>query len=275
MIKNLFRNSEFQLDEIIFQNRNKQYGAYALRSESDVVLTKSMFIGIGLFAVMAATPLLLGHLMTTKNTKDIFVSDGSHVFTNVDEPEVVETAPIVVPQQQQQVQSFDSTVPTPTANPKKEEPAATIDDYDNGIASTVDIAGVKPTTIVPPTVSTPSVIVPNVPAVAAVPDPKVIVDKVDVEAKYKGGINSFREKMASNFDTSGFEGSGDMLKAVVTFVVERDGSISNIKANGNDVTFNKEAERAIRSIRGQWEPAKVNGETVRSRFSLPVSMKFE
>ena len=80
----------------------------------------------------------------------------------------------------------------------------------------------------------------------------------------------------SNFDTSvvGSE-SGEVIKAVVTFVVERDGTISNIKAAGANADFNKEAEKVIKSIKGKWNPAKLGGQNVRSYFRFPISMQFE
>ena len=65
------------------------------------------------------------------------------------------------------------------------------------------------------------------------PNPDTIIKRGRCEANFAGGIDGFRNKVLSNFDTSvvGSE-SGEVIKAVVTFVVERDGTISNIKAVG-------------------------------------------
>lgn len=277
MMKNLFKNQEFQLDEILFQERNKEYGAYVLRHEADQILTKSMFIGIGIFAAVALTPLVVSAL--NQETK-IEVTDGPGPTwvepPVIDVPEV--TPPVVVPPKQ--VETIDTRVPTPTANPVNErKEVVTVKDYDRAVAGTETIKGDPPT--VPyqqPTAGTN--INNNPPAVVPAPEPKVenpnaIIDKVDVEAAFTGGINSFRNKVISNFDTSGFEGSGETLKTTVTFVVERDGTISNIKANGTDAAFNREAERTIKSVKGKWVPAKVKGQAVRSYFKFPVSMMFE
>ena len=65
------------------------------------------------------------------------------------------------------------------------------------------------------------------------------------------------------------------MSTVVTFIVERDGSISSVKAAGKDAAFNREAERTIKSVKGKWVPAKVKGQAVRSYFKFPVSMMFE
>jgi protein TonB len=63
---------------------------------------------------------------------------------------------------------------------------------------------------------------------------------------------------------------------VVTFIVEKDGTISGLKANGKDVEFNNEAIRTIKNVKGLWKPAKnKQGEAVRSYFKFPITMNFE
>ena len=97
-----------------------------------------------------------------------------------------------------------------------------------------------------------------------------------MEADFLGGINAFRNKVNENFDTSSVESeSGEVIKGIITFVVETDGTISNVKVNGANADFNKEAEKTIKKIKGKWNPAKLQGEKVRSYFRLPISMQFE
>ena len=122
----------------------------------------------------------------------------------------------------------------------------------------------------PPTVPTPYT------APVKVEDPNVIIDgeKVDVAADFKGGINAFREKVAQNFDTETVDKTG-LVSGVITFVVEKDGSISNLKVNGSSSDFNSEAERTVKSIKTKWTPAQVKGKAVRSSFRMPISMRIE
>ena len=97
---------------------------------------------------------------------------------------------------------------------------------------------------------------------------------VDVEADYgNGGLNGFRAKVAENFDNDAVEGEG-VLTTTVKFVVETNGTVSQVKATGANPDFNREAERVVRSIKG-WKPAKKGGINVRSYYSLPLKMKFE
>ena len=71
------------------------------------------------------------------------------------------------------------------------------------------------------------------------------------------------------------EGGEGTLKTTVTFIVERDGSISDVKASGSNSDFNSEAVRTVKSIKSKWVPAKINGQPVRQRFRLPLTMNFE
>ena len=105
-------------------------------------------------------------------------------------------------------------------------------------------------------------------------DKQEIHTTVDVEADYgNGGLNGFRAKVMENFDNEAVEGEG-VLTTTVKFVVETNGTVSQVKATGSNADFNREAERVVRSIKG-WSPAKKGGVNVRSYYSLPLKMKSE
>lgn len=46
------------LEDIVFQNRNKSYGAYILRADYQNVIKKALIIGIGIFCLAILTPML-------------------------------------------------------------------------------------------------------------------------------------------------------------------------------------------------------------------------
>ena len=71
------------------------------------------------------------------------------------------------------------------------------------------------------------------------------------------------------------DGDEGTVKTEVTFVVERDGSITDVKANGSNKDFNAEAIRTVKSIKNKWAPAKINGQSVRYRYRMPLTMQFE
>lgn len=267
-----FLNSEkeYRFNEILFENRNKNYGAYVMRNDEAHNLTKALFIGVAFFAALAITPLIINSFQTPAV---IDPDSGGFIITPVqlppDEIPVVVT-PIVPPRVI--ISTVKLEIPTPARNPVIETPATPLSATNNARIGTDNVIGTPPVTISAP------VIVEHITIPApAVPKPvnNDIIDKVDTEAIFNGGINAFRSKVIQNFNAGSFDGTGDLLKTTVTFIVEKDGSISSITAKGPDSKFNKEAENTVKNIKGKWMPAKLNGQNVRSYFNFPISMQFE
>lgn len=94
-------------------------------------------------------------------------------------------------------------------------------------------------------------------------------------ADYPGGINALRQEVAQIFYTPGVYSEIKTIKANVDFIVEKDGSISNVNAQGDNFTFNRQAEIALYSIPEKFSPATINGELVRFSFKLPLTMSIE
>lgn len=262
--------NEFRFNELLFENRNKNYGAYVMRNNEANVLTKSLLIGVAIFGTLAISPLIINSF----RSPTILESDsGGLIYTPVELPpdEVpVVVAPIVPPKIIENTVKLE--IPTPTRDAKKETPATPLSAINNAKIGTETIAGS------PVVVNSPPIIVDQ--NIKSVPAPTKPVNNnpvtiVDVEAAFSGGINAFRTKVVNNFNAENFEGTGELIKTTVTFIVEKDGTISSITAKGPDSKFNKEAENTIKNIKGKWMPAKLNGETVRSYFNFPISMQFD
>ena len=280
-MKHLEHNQEFRLNEILFENRNKAYGAYVLRAESDRILTKAFFIGIGLLAAVSIIPVAISAF----NKVEVVADEGYELPPPIIIDEIPDTPPPVVAPPQTvtppppSVRQYDSQVATPTRNADESNIVTEIpDDAIAGVKNDF-VAPVAPSINVPTTViSGPGTVVPpRVVPVAPPSDPNEIVDinELSKSADFEGGINAFRNKVMNKFDVSAFE-SQDVVSTKVTFVVETDGTISNIKANGKDASFNAEAIRTIKAVKGKWIPGKnKKGTSVRSYFTFPISMKLE
>ena len=275
MSKNFFTYDPHQaLNEVVFEKRNKEYGAYALRNEANVFLKKALFIGVGLFGLLAMTPLVIANLKPKAIENPVFV-DINIKDLNLPEDVVERPIPRVIPPKAPvQVKTQSLTPPTPTRDAVKEETInQKVDDAVISTTTTPGVAVTNPNQHVATGTENGKEIVKETPAI---PNPNEIVKNVDVEADFIGGVNAFRTKVLQNFDSSVIENeTGEVVKAVVTFVVERDGTISNIKVSGTNTDFNKEAEKTIKGIKGKWNPAKFQGENVRSYFRFPISMQFE
>ncbi|MDR6370443.1 protein TonB [Chryseobacterium bernardetii] len=275
------QNQEFRFNEVLFEHRNKEYGAYVLRNESDRILTKALFIGASLMAAVSITPFVISAFKTAETTDKIWELPPPVIIPDDPVAPPVKITP-VKPEAAPNTKTFNSIVPTPSSTAQdnvKKDPIP-----DDAVAGFKDNFKGEPVT--PNTPNVPTVSVGTGPVINT--QPPVISDPVDknkiaesgelgVEASFAGGIDSFRNKVMNSFDGSGFE-SEDVVKTTVTFIVEMDGTISGVKANGTNADFNNEAMRTIKMIsnKGKWIPAKnKKGEFVRSYFKFPISMKFE
>lgn len=272
--------SNLTLDEIVFENRNKAYGAYDLRTSYRSVLTKSFILGTILFLVAAITPFVIMKIKQM-NAKEATEVNANLIDILPEEPiieEVVEDEPPPPPpppkEEEPQQEVIQNVVPEPVKAPKVETPPPPITKQLETTTGLVNQEGVKTPSYTPPppppgpTKSTTVEVKPQV-------SETQVYTEVEQLAEFPGGINSFRSKVNSSFDTSVMDGDEGTVKTEVTFVVERDGSITDVKANGSNKDFNAEAIRTVKSIKNKWAPAKINGQAVRYRFRMPLTMQFE
>jgi len=265
------------LDEIVFENRNKAYGAFDLRSGYRSILTKSFLLGTVLFLVFAITPFIIMKIkeMNAKDTTEVNANLIEILPDEVIIDEPVEEEPPPPPPPKEEVQEvIQNVVPEPVKAPKVETPPPPISKQLETTTGVVAVEGVKTPSYSPPppppgpSKSTTVEVKPQV-------SETQVYTEVEQLAEFRGGINAFRSKVSNSFDTSVMEGDEGKVTTEITFVVERDGNITDVKAKGSNADFNAEAIRTIKSIRDKWSPAKINGQAVRYRFRLPLTMQFE
>lgn len=268
------------LDEIVFENRNKAYGAYDLRNNYRSGLTKAFLFGTVLFLVAAFTPFIVMKIkaMNAEKTTEVnanLIDIIPEEETIIEEPEEELPPPPPPPKEEEQIEIIQNVVPEPVKAPKVETPPPPITKQLETTTGLNNQEGVKAPAYTPPppppSTGTKTATVEVKPQVS---DTQVY-SEVEQVAEFPGGINSFRNKVQSNFDGSAMNGDEGTVKTEITFVVERDGSITDVKANGKNSDFNSEAIRTIKSIKNKWAPAKINGQAVRYRFRLPLTMNFE
>lgn len=102
----------------------------------------------------------------------------------------------------------------------------------------------------------------------------MVFDVVEVMPQYPGGPIAMLKYLMENIKypeqamKEGIQG-----RVTVRFIVEKDGSISDVKPILSvHPLLNKEAVRVVESM-PKWSPGKQNGKPVRVRFNLPVMFK--
>ncbi len=272
-------NSNLSLDEIVFENRNKAYGAYDLRTNYRSVLTKAFIFGTILFCVAAFTPFVIMKIkqMTAKETQEVNANLIEIIpeETIIEEPVEEEPPPPPPPKEEPpQQEVIQNVVPEPVKAPKVETPPPPITKQLETTTGLANQEGVKTPSYTPPppppgpSKSTTVEVKPQV-------SETQVYTEVEQLAEFPGGINAFRSKVGNSFDTSVMDGDEGTVKTEITFVVERDGSITDVKATGPNKDFNAEAIRTVKSVKNKWAPAKINGQAVRYRYRLPLTMQFE
>ena len=112
-------------------------------------------------------------------------------------------------------------------------------------------------------------------------EPKVevqqkIFDVVEQQPSFPGGNGALMQWLGQNIHYPAVaEENGIQGRVVVSFVVEPDGSISNVQVvRGVDPSLDKEAVRVCKQM-PKWNPGKQNGQAVRVKYNLPVQFKLQ
>lgn len=100
--------------------------------------------------------------------------------------------------------------------------------------------------------------------------------EIEMEKKpeFHKGNQAYQCLVIKKFQMRKVSNIGRKESCEVTFVVERDGSLTGLKAFGSNEEINDEAVRSVLKIKGNWIPGEVNGMKVRGRMKVPVSIDF-
>ncbi|WP_288789894.1 M56 family metallopeptidase [uncultured Elizabethkingia sp.] len=125
----------------------------------------------------------------------------------------------------------------------------------------------------PPVPPTPPAAPPTPPKAPVSPDAYA---KVDKEATFSEGLESFRNLFVQTFDNSKVDGKGT-LKSTASYIIDQNGDVKDIVTTGPNESFNAEVKRAIETIitKKKWIPAQLNGQNIVSRYRFPITMNFE
>lgn len=95
--------------------------------------------------------------------------------------------------------------------------------------------------------------------------------EVDVKPEYPGGVEAFNKFIAKNFKAPEEEGLNG--KIIITFVIEIDGSITDIKVL-QDIGYGSGAEVfKVLTMSKKWIPAKLNDIPVRVLYQFPITIR--
>ncbi|MBQ0117600.1 MAG: energy transducer TonB [Flavobacterium sp.] len=270
--------------DMLFEGRNKSYGAYQLRSDNPKVMTKSFLIGAALFSLALAFPLIAGALKSDdveqSLDEDIVLVDMTDIATPVvpDVPEEVAPPP---PPQEEATKSINDQVkftePKVVEAKKVTEEIATVEELKKADPAQETKEGDKEKGEVKVNEATG-----NADKGKGVPggngdgeDTNKVYMAVEKTAEPPGGLQAFYKTFAKKYNAPEVDEGIRQIKVTLSFVVEKDGSFTNVRVL-RDPGFGagREAIRVLNTM-PKWAPAQQNGRAVRSQFSLPITIQVQ
>lgn len=254
-------------NETVFENRNKEYGAYQIRRDYDKrIILVFLGVTVGIGGLWAASSFFRpieqqrSASVSTENITELF-KDNEEEIVEIPEPEEVQAAAPSV----QEIVAFREFVASDTETDVRMN---LVDENTN--VGTQDQTGdleadpFDPSKI---TIKTGD----NGNGVKKKPE-DIIHTVLDEAALFPGGMDALRKFIADNIDLTSIEGSS---KISLKFVVDTDGSISTVtvtRNTGDCVSCEKAAIKVVKAM-PKWTPGKVNGEAVKSYYRLPINIQ--
>jgi periplasmic protein TonB len=255
--------------EIVFEGRNKTYGAYELRKSNRKTTVRALIIGAVIFSLAVSAPLILSLIPESENddiVRDIKIT-AVKLPPKKEEAKKLAPPPPPPPPKVDQVKFVKPVVAK--AEEVTEEPPKIVEIKDKKLgAETIKGDPDAELTVAP---------VGNGPkgGQAVVEEDNQIYNTAGIEVKpdFPGGMQKFYDFVFKTYRAP--EEGGLNGKVYVTFVVEKDGSLTDIKVL-RDIGYGTGAE-AIRVLKKcpKWSPGVQNGKPVRVLYSLPINIKTE
>lgn len=254
---NTIFNSADKFNELIFENKNKLYGAYAIRKSQKDNIAISLFVTSAFFGLLAL-------LAITMTGKKIEIPDLG--ITN-DPPAIPTIFEVVVKPEDPIVKTIEKTPAAPETS--SGQLIVTDDKKVDGVKPNIDVNISKnPFVGDSGAVTDPGIIhvvavTPPIPPVELAPDK---MPEMDNMAQFI--INNLKyPRVALENGTAG--------PVYVSFVVEVDGTLSDIKLkNGIGDGCEQEAKRVVEKM-PLWKPGIKKGKPVRVQCTLPINFRIK
>lgn len=265
------------LDEIVFEGRNKDYGAYSLRKNYSRYLTRAALIGIGLFggALLAAWGFnrYAANKQEDLQSVEIDLSKLKEDQPEEKKPDIPPPPPEPEPPKPEVAQiKFIPPEPKADEEVKNEEPPPKVEEVENKVISNVTKEGIETEEVAaaPPPVEAPK------PAEIEQPREDEIFTTVEQNPEFPGGLKEMYAFIGKNLKyPSAAQRANVSGKVFAKFVVERDGRIGDVQIlKGIGFGCDEEAQRVIKSM-PKWNPGKQNGRQVRVFFTMPINFQLE
>lgn len=274
--------SSSEWTDIIFEGKNKEFGAYQLRSSS----AKRHNLAMLSVVVVIIAALLISLLVSRiEQAEETLTAEAEQEMVSVDttpeeeieepeeerfeEPEVEE----VLPEEVLNTVKVTELAIVDDSEVTKEDEVKTQDELtqtETAFGATDFDKGTDDVTVVRE-IKNEVVVEEKKPAA-----PEQIFTAVEEQPQYPGGIEELYKYISRNLHYPEMAAQNNIQGRVfVKFVVEKDGSVSQVSvARGKDPDLDREAVRVVKTL-PKFIPGKMNGQNVRVWYTLPINFKLQ
>lgn len=261
--------------DVVFSGRNQAYGAYELRKNNNRTIARSMLFGAAFFILVMSAPLISRYL------------NGDDTELSTPTPDLHTDVVLITPP------AIDESVPPPSVV----EPPKPRTDQVRFVPPRVVPASQVVDEI--PTVDDLQVADPGPETVKGDPGAEVVIDQpvgtsttahaatiedeqvygmVSIEQmpEFPGGLSKFYSYISKNYNyPAAAREQGVSGRVIVSFIVEKDGSLTDIKVlRDMGLGTGEEAMRLLKKS-SKWRAGVQNGRNVRVQYTLPIILNLE
>ncbi len=262
------------MDEIVFEGRNKLYGAFELRSHYSQRMARAMLMAVLFFVVLFSAPQIIGLILGRPVVEVVFTADGPIVYMppppEIEPPRMKPAAPPAAEAPEVETVRNDPPRVVNEDSQEPESPPPTQEDLSGVVVGNENREGTEGDFVDAPMENNSPGTEPIV-TEPAVEKPMLYAEQMP---EFPGGLEALYEFISDNVKYSGIARDNRISgKIIVQFVVSKDGDILGAKIlSGLGGGLNAQVLAAVNKM-PRWKPGKHNGRAVPVTFTLPV--KFE
>lgn len=275
--------------DLVFEGKNKEYGAYTLRADSVKRHNRAMIVIILILAIVAVLGVVVNTVIKAAEARPEDTNEQALVemATEAEEEEAPEEEqqkyeepePEVIKEELlntvklTEIKIMEDEKVTETIKNQDElketDTAVGAVNEDRGVDNIIDAQEHRNVVVVEEKTPEP-------PPVEKKEDENKVFTSVEQMPQYPGGDAALLADVAKNIrypsvaQENGIEG-----RVVVQFVVTKNGSVGEVKVvRGKDPDLDKEAKRVVKTLK-KFTPGKMNGNAVNVWYTLPITFRLQ
>lgn len=256
--------------DLIFEDRNKDYGAYDLRKTYNRRITRALIITASV-AILAIGGSLISSTLNNSGKKKVKIEEITLADIKQEEEKPEPPPPPPPKQEPPKVEMKQFTPPVIKKDEEVEKPPPPQEELKEAKIDVINQEGIKDLNIATPTqIDEGKQVIEE----KKEDDENKIFDKVEIEAGFPGGDSKWRQYLERNCNGQVASDNGapqGTYTTVIQFVVDKDGAISDVRAlTKHGYGMEEEAIRVIKKG-PNWTPAVQNGRHVKAYRKQPIT----